>query len=70
MTIRKTSCSYGILRALLNAALFAAATIIALVLLVEWAAGCGEPLYHGDGTFVTGACIVVPHEPVTGRWRD
>lgn len=39
------------------------------IAMVEWVVGCGEPIYHADGTFITGECVFIPHEPVTGAWR-
>ena len=50
--------------------LMAAAVILILMIVVlEWMAGCGERIHHKDGTWRSGECIILPHEPSTGRWR-
>jgi hypothetical protein len=49
-------------------AIAAFATFMSIVM-VEWAVGCGEPIYNADGTFVTGECAFLPYEPVSGTWR-
>lgn len=46
----------------------AAACVFALVL-VNWAIGCGEPVYRADGTYSTGACLFIPYEVKEGTWR-
>jgi hypothetical protein len=50
------------LELVLIASLFALITLEAL-------SGCGEPIYHADGTFITGECIYLPYSPVEGRWK-
>jgi hypothetical protein len=44
------------------------ASVFTLVL-VEALSGCGEPIYHPDGTFITGECVYLPYTPVEGRWK-
>ena len=49
------------LSALIGAAVF--------FLLVEWAAGCGEPIYHKDGTWETGKCVFFENEIKSVDWK-
>jgi hypothetical protein len=44
---------------------FAVTTIVMAEIMV----GCGEPNYKPDGTFTTEECLVIPYEPVQGRWK-
>jgi hypothetical protein len=46
-----------------------AGAVFMAVMLFNAVIGCGEPIYHADGTYVTGECLFVDYEPVTGRWR-
>ena len=48
--------------------LLAGFTVMAIVM-AEIMVGCGEPNYHQDGTFTTEECLVIPYEPVQGRWK-
>jgi hypothetical protein len=47
----------------------AAVILIVMIVVLEWMAGCGERIYHKDGTWRSGECIILPHEISTGRWR-
>ena len=49
------------LSALIGAAVF--------FLLVEWAAGCGAPIYHKDGPWATGKCVFFENEIKSGDWK-
>ena len=57
---------------LIGARLLSAAlgTLLTLLLL-EWAVGCGQPVYKANGTWEIGECIVIPQEyPLRrGTWR-
>jgi hypothetical protein len=44
------------------------ASIFALIV-IEALSGCGEPIYHADGTYITGECVYLPYSPVEGRWK-
>jgi hypothetical protein len=44
-------------------------TAILMLIVVEWLVGCGEPVHKADGTWRSGECVFLPHEPATGRWR-
>lgn len=45
------------------------ASLLVTVVLAEWFVGCGEPIYHADGTYITGECVFLPHTPTKGSWR-
>jgi hypothetical protein len=51
----------GAIAVVLMSAMFA-------VVIIEMAVGCGEPIYHADGTYVTGECVFIPYTPVSGKW--
>ena len=40
-----------------------------VVLVLNWVSGCGQAFYYPDGTWRTGECFVISHEPKTGVWR-
>ena len=37
-------------------------TAILMLILAEWLAGCGERIYHKDGSGRTGECVFLPGE--------
>ena len=39
------------------------------LILINLAAGCGEVIYHADGTWETGECWLIPYEPTAGEWK-
>lgn len=56
-------------RSIATVCMTAAVILIVMIVVLEWAAGCGEKIYHQDGTWRSGECIILPHEISTGRWR-
>lgn len=55
-----------IVNALSALAFFTFTAIFFAVLILEWAVGCGTVTHNADGTWQTGACVVVPHEQAKG----
>ena len=39
-----------------------------VVLALNWVSGCGQAIYYPDGTWRTGECFFISHEPKTGVW--
>ena len=58
-----------ITRAVANFALFLLVAIFLAAVLMEWAVGCGEPIYRADGTWQTAECIFIDNEIKTGTWK-
>lgn len=56
-------------KAIINFLVFLVAALFLAALLVEWAAGCGEPIYRADGTWKTAKCVFIDNEIKEGRWK-
>ena len=42
--------------------------LLFMVVIVEFATGCGTTLYHDNGTWETLDCAFIPYTPTKGTW--
>ena len=54
------------MRTLLSLAVATILGALFLFILLEWVAGCGEPVYSADGSWRTGDCLFLSPAPATG----
>ena len=47
---------------------FTAFYALIVIVLIEWAGGCGQVIYYPDRTWETGDCIFLSVEKKTGTW--